>query len=241
MAKEHPQPAKAWALFDKSRQLVSRHIGLFAVLYIVPLLGNIGSSVDRWPGRDQHHGASLVNWNITGTPALSWQGWTGIGALIALLIIISVVVQMMILAASFQTAKGETPGFSKAWQLVKKFGWRLLGVYIINRAGGSWRVDLADHTWSDFLATLLFGALRAARPRRWRPGGHEARLGSHQAFLRQRMASYRFKLFDCCAQCHTSDRPDHQRYLSDVLHDRPGPPLPRTQKAKLVANISGVV
>ncbi len=129
--KQPAQPAKAWALFDKSRQLVSRHIALFALLYIVPLLGSVGSSIDSWHRHGQNKGLVLGDWKPTGAPTLSWKGWTSVAGLLILFAIISIIVQMLIASASYLAAKDRSPSFHKAWELTKKFGWRLLGVYIL--------------------------------------------------------------------------------------------------------------
>lgn len=127
----------AFQLFKPSKELVLKHIWIFGPLYAVPVLFWVHSWIwapatplvgnewwTKFYGLDSGWGNSPISsWSdaFVGSSIL-WFLMAAIGGTIA---------QFMVTIAALKATEGKSLNFNNLWQVVKKIGWRLLGLYLL--------------------------------------------------------------------------------------------------------------
>lgn len=127
----------AFDLFTPSKELVLKNIWIFGPLYAVPLIFYIHSWIwSPLPNQHvrfwQHSSGFSSGW--PGGPWPSYLTFTFIGFSILWFLIIAfigTVAQIMSQAAQLDAAENKPLDFKDLWAVVKKMGWRLLGLYIV--------------------------------------------------------------------------------------------------------------
>jgi hypothetical protein len=127
----------AFDLFSPSKQLVLSKIWIFGPLYAVPLIFYIHSWL--WAPLPNHQ---VSWWRHADGFSSAWPGgalpsyitFLTIGFSILWLLIIGVIgtiAQIMSQKAQLEASDDRDFDFSHLWAAVKKFGWRMLGLYIV--------------------------------------------------------------------------------------------------------------
>ncbi len=125
----------AFELFTPSKDLVLKSIWIFGPLYAVPVIFWIhdwiwtpASSGTHWW---QHAYGAGGSWGSS--PVASWN-YAFIGFSIfwfLLAVVLGTIAQLMVLVASLQAAEHKALDFQELWQVVKKQGLRLVGLYVV--------------------------------------------------------------------------------------------------------------
>lgn len=124
-------------LLGLSRDMVLKNIWIFGPLYAVPLIFSIHSWIwEPLPSVPQHwwYKISGFAWGSSGSPLPLYFTQLLIGFSLLWLIIIIVggtIIQIMSQQAQLMATDGKDLSFSQIWPAVKKYGWRLLGLYIL--------------------------------------------------------------------------------------------------------------
>lgn len=120
----------AFDLFLQSYDIVKVNLGIFALLYLFPLV--IGLSNGTWAVDSRRSwGNDLpVVANTLGNSSLPAYAWGGLGLALIFAVAIAVILQVMIHAAQLEASKGHKPKLSKLWRVVKKRGWQMFGLYL---------------------------------------------------------------------------------------------------------------
>ncbi len=117
------KPESAFTLFTKSKELVIANINTYAVLLLIPLAVNIIASLST-----NGSGTSLGSFGVGGVGL----GSVGMGAGFGLLsLIVSIFVSLFTYALNNEVAKNKKPQLAELWPVVKKFGWRLVGLSLL--------------------------------------------------------------------------------------------------------------
>ncbi len=125
MSEEHTahQPLGAFTIFTKCKELVIANLNSYAVLLLVPLALNIIVSLSMK--------ASTANYNGLGFGGLDF-GAVGAGAGFGLLsVVVSIFISFFLVALDLEVVKGKKPELAQLWPTVKKYGWRLLGLFLL--------------------------------------------------------------------------------------------------------------
>jgi len=119
-------PVSAFNLFSKSSSLVQGNLSTFAIVYLIPLLSNLG----RFSSHDQSTASKdLSSVTFAGLPPVALGGIVGFGLLLLLaFFVVNVIVGLMSVVLVLRTAQGDKPKFGELWPPVKKFGPRLIGL-----------------------------------------------------------------------------------------------------------------
>ncbi len=120
------QPVSSFSLFTKSKNLVMQNLNTFGLVFLLPFLTGLFSSIRT--SNDTSFGDRAVGSANYGFSATSLGLGAGIGLIIAVLYIL---VTIMSYVLNSETAKGSKPTLSELWPFVKKFGWRLIGLAIV--------------------------------------------------------------------------------------------------------------
>ena len=124
----------SFGLFGKSKHMVVNNWKVFGLIYLPSLLFALSSNFTSTSEKVVNIGPyKLSISSISGSTSL-----VGIIILAVLLyIILEVLIQIFLQLLTYHTANGGAPSISALWQDVKKYGWRLVnlwltvGVYII--------------------------------------------------------------------------------------------------------------
>jgi len=127
----------AFDLFTPSKELVLKHIWIFGPLYAVPFVFYIHSWIwSPLPNQHiriwQHSSGFSSGW--PGSPWPSYFTFLAIGFSLLWLLIIGIVgtiAQIMAQAAQLEAAGRKHVDFSQLWDVVKKRGWRMFGLYVV--------------------------------------------------------------------------------------------------------------
>jgi len=115
-----------------------KNLGIFGWLYVIPFLFLLDSWIwnvhtihgaEKWRFEFQNN---ATGWSGPTVPVYTW-GYFLLGAsLVALfLIALGIIVQIMNQAAQLEAAQEKKVTWHSIWSVVKKFGWRMLGLYIV--------------------------------------------------------------------------------------------------------------
>jgi hypothetical protein len=120
----------AFDLFPKSAQIVRSNFGTFAIIYIIPLLSNLGAL--RGNGEvDTEKWSNFTN-GFSGLPGYAIGGLIGFGIILFILFfLVYLVVNAMKYALELESAKGKKPGLEQLWPFAKKYWLRLFGLMIV--------------------------------------------------------------------------------------------------------------
>jgi uncharacterized membrane protein len=120
----------AFDLFLKSYDLVKENFTVFALLYIFPLI--IGLSNGTWVVASHRSWSNdtPVAANTLSTSTLPAYAWGGFGVALLFALAIAVALQVMLQAAQLESSHGRRPKISHLWQIVKKRGWQMFGLYL---------------------------------------------------------------------------------------------------------------
>jgi hypothetical protein len=127
----------AFELFTPSKDIVLNNIWIFGPLYAVPFIFWVHSWIwSPLPNQHvrlwQHADGFSSGWVGSPLPTNLTFMVVGLSVLWFLLItVIGTIVQIMTQAAQLEGAQGRHLDFENLWQSVKKFGWRLVGLYIV--------------------------------------------------------------------------------------------------------------
>jgi len=125
----------AFDLFKPSKEIVLKNIWIFGPLYAVPVI----LWVHNWIWTPASSGGSWwekstgVSGNWGFSPIASW-GYATVGFSIIWFLLAAVggtIAQFMITVAALQASEDKALDFRELWQVVKKIGWRLLGLYLL--------------------------------------------------------------------------------------------------------------
>ncbi|HXY18136.1 MAG TPA: hypothetical protein VEH48_01800 [Candidatus Nitrosopolaris sp.] len=125
----------AFDLFKPSKEIVLKNIWIFGPLYAVPVI----LWVHNWIWTPAASGGSWwekstgVSGNWGFSPIASW-GYATVGFSIIWFLLAAVggtIAQFMITVAALQASEDKALDFRELWQVVKKIGWRLLGLYLL--------------------------------------------------------------------------------------------------------------
>jgi hypothetical protein len=126
----------AFELFTPSKAIILKNIWIFGPLYAVPLVFWIHSWI--WSPLPTQH---VRLWQHSDGFSSGWIGsplpidltFLVVGFSILwflLIIVIGTIVQIMTQAAQLEAAQSKHLDFQNLWQTLKKFGWRITGLYI---------------------------------------------------------------------------------------------------------------
>jgi hypothetical protein len=129
----------AFDLFKPSKEIILKNIWVFGPLYAVPVIFWIHSWIwspasptnSHW--FDVFYGHGNLNGNWASTPISNLPD-TFVGFSIFWLLIVLIagtIAQLMTVIALFEGSEGKTPSFDKLWKSVRKFGLRMVGLYLL--------------------------------------------------------------------------------------------------------------
>lgn len=121
----------AFDLLPKSYRLITKNLGIFALLWLFPLIAGLSNGV--WTlGEERRLGAdSLVAANATGNSLPPVYVWGGFGLMFLLALAIGVIIQIMTHQAELEAAQHKKPKLSRLWSVVKDKGWQMFGLYLL--------------------------------------------------------------------------------------------------------------
>lgn len=131
---QEKQPISAFDLFGKSLEAVKRNINTFSVLWLLPLMSMLGSTLwERSHQNDQDKWASVGGlFNFAGMPSSAVVSMVSFGIIIFIvLFVLTLFIQAMTYGLQLEAANGKTPGFDFLWQQAKKYWFRLFGLSIV--------------------------------------------------------------------------------------------------------------
>ena len=129
----------AFDLFKPSKEIILKNIWVFGPLYAVPVIFWIHSWIwspanptsPHWFNHFYGHGNLNGNWASTPLSNIP-NTFVGFSILWFLIIaVIGTIAQLMTVIATFEGSEDKVLSFHKLWQLSKKFGWRLIGLYLL--------------------------------------------------------------------------------------------------------------
>lgn len=128
----------AFQLFKPSKELVLKNIWIFGPLYAVPLIFSlhswIWSPVITGPGRhwSNHVNSFSSGWSFSPTSVYAWSAFIGFSIIWFLFVIAGgTIVQIMSQAAQLEATEDKSLHFQRLWDVVKRMGWRMLGLYVV--------------------------------------------------------------------------------------------------------------
>lgn len=126
-------------LFKPSYRLVRKNIWIFGTLYFVPLVFWVHSWV--WSSSSSNNPTWFNNLYGHSTLSSSWGSspftnlpdtFVGFSIIWFLIVIIAgTIAQLMTVVAAYDASQDKVITFDKLWAVVKKIGWRLIGLYIV--------------------------------------------------------------------------------------------------------------
>lgn len=125
---DKPQLTGAFDLFGKSAELVQKNLNMFILLFLLPFVMTLISSVrstrsSQW---------SISSGSISGLPTYAFGGILGAAFIFTILLIVaSVFIQAMTYILELKAAAGQTPDFKDLFDTAKKYWLRLFGLGII--------------------------------------------------------------------------------------------------------------
>ncbi len=126
----------AFDLFSKSKELVTKNLQVFGILYILPLLGSLSSLFGD--NNSTTYNPSTSPYGGTANPLTTAQGvgFMGFGlSMLLVIIIIGIVVggiyNTLLVAAELEAAKGKTLTLSGVWNSAKPFIFRMIGLTFV--------------------------------------------------------------------------------------------------------------
>lgn len=128
--KSGPKPISAFKLFNKSSKLVQDNIGMFAVLYAIPV---VGALVNEFANHQSSKSFShIASSGLNVSPGFTSGGLIGVSIVVALAyFIISIIVSAMSTVFELKLAQGHTADLSALWGFAKKYALRLVGLGIV--------------------------------------------------------------------------------------------------------------
>jgi hypothetical protein len=126
----------AFDLFTPSKELVLKHIWIFGPLYAVPLILGIHDWIWSPSGPQDHGGWYQHAYGFSASPGnpfpdYGFSGIIGFSIIWFLFVLVAgTIAAIMSQAAQLNAAQGHRLDFHDLWEVVKKMGWRLLGLYI---------------------------------------------------------------------------------------------------------------
>ena len=133
MSKEIIKPTSSFELLPKSYQAVKSNLNTFSLLWILPVLSILGSTIHDKNNLDVNREfGSAGSLNFGGVPGYAIASAIGIGIIVALVILLfALIVQAMTYALQLEAAKGKTPTLGHLFDVGKKYWLRLLGLAIV--------------------------------------------------------------------------------------------------------------
>jgi hypothetical protein len=130
----------AFKLFKPSRDLVLKHIWIFAPLYVAPLIFSVHAWI--WTPSAASQNNTKVWWDYSwfgsgfsssSLPAYFWYAFVGFSILWFLIVISAgTILQIMAQRAQLDAAHHKHAiTFGELWATVKELGWRMLGLYLL--------------------------------------------------------------------------------------------------------------
>ena len=133
-AVQEKQIVSAFDLFGKSFEAVKRNINTFSVLWLLPLMSMLGSTLwERSNRSEQDQWASLGGlFNFAGLPRSAVVSMVSFGIILFIIMfVLTLFIQAMTYALQLEAANGKTPGFDFLWQQAKKYWFRLFGLSLV--------------------------------------------------------------------------------------------------------------
>lgn len=121
----------AFDLFPKSYEIVKKNLGIFAVLYIFPLIIGLSNGIWTIDNERRWQADAPVAANALGQSTIPGYVWGGIGLAFIVAIVIAVIIQVMTHRAELDGSEGHKIRFGRLWQTVKTRGWGLFGLYFL--------------------------------------------------------------------------------------------------------------
>jgi hypothetical protein len=127
----------SFELFGISYQLVRKNIWIFGPLYALPMIFAIHSWVWTPVNTSQHwwnpfNGLNSVWTSNAPAPAYAWYTIVGFSILWLLIVLVAgTIAKIMTQVAQLEASEDKTIMFDHLWRVTKKFGWRLIGLYIV--------------------------------------------------------------------------------------------------------------
>lgn len=134
MAKNKPRRTSplylpgAFDLFTPSKNIVMNNLGVFSILYLLPLmflLSNWASRPSR-AAKDAHYASGF---SFTGFPLYGSIATISLIAIVG--IALTVMVQIMTNKAELDGAQDKKISMDKLWATLKEMGWKMLGLYVV--------------------------------------------------------------------------------------------------------------
>ena len=129
----------AFDLFKPSKEIILKNIWVFGPLYAVPVIFWIHSWIwspaspagPHWSTNLYGHGSLNGSWATTPLSNLpsTFIGFSVLWFLI--IVVIGTVAQLMTIIALYEGSENKALSFDKLWRATKKFGWRLIGLYLL--------------------------------------------------------------------------------------------------------------
>ena len=128
--KNSPKLTGALDLFPKSAKIVQNNLGTFAIIYIIPLLSNLGSL--RGGGRVNKDRWSNFADNFSSLPGYAMGSLIGFGLVMFLLFaFVYLFVNAMKYSLELESANGKKPKLEQLWPYAKKYWLKLFGLMIV--------------------------------------------------------------------------------------------------------------
>lgn len=118
------QPVSAFALFDKSKDLVLANLTTYGILLVLPFLTTLASAMNSDASKFKMS-PNFSGFNLSATQL-------GYGSLAALAVMfVFTILTVMTYAMNLQVIEGKKPVLDDLWPVVRKFFWRIVGLSIV--------------------------------------------------------------------------------------------------------------
>jgi len=123
----------AFELFTPSKDLILRHINIFAPLYFLPFIFWFHSWAST-PATGSHYFARIsdANYSFSSFPAAYFATFIGFSIIWLLVTVVGgTIIQIMTQDAQLRAVEDKSIAFNKLWATTKELVWRMLGLYIV--------------------------------------------------------------------------------------------------------------
>ncbi len=127
----------AFQLFKPSRNIVLDNIWIFGPLFAVSLIFSLHSWIWSPASATGQHWADRFDsfssgWSFSPISTYTWGAFIGFSIIWLLFVLAAgTIVQIMSQAAQLDAVEHKPLDFTVLWQVVKRLGWRLLGLYLL--------------------------------------------------------------------------------------------------------------
>lgn len=126
MAKS-PNMTPSFDLFTKSKELVVKNWKVFGLLYLPSLLYALNTGLHSSNNRS----VSFAGYEVSSSSFELKASIVGLVLVFFLaFVVIEALIQILLQILTYRTAKGEQPSLPELWQDAKKYGWRLIKLWI---------------------------------------------------------------------------------------------------------------